>query len=306
MQTPQTQHPKLANALGLSDVDLWLKREDKHRYGSHKGRSIPLMIKTYAKQGFREFVISSSGNAALASIHSVIAHNSNNPDNKVSLRIFVGMNIDKKKLALLQWEAGDGKREAGISIDQVERPKQSAFQFEKERPTKVKFLRQSTDDLALGGYASLADELANIPNLSAIFVPTSSGTTAQALGQTFLSKHGQVQIHIVQTNAIHPIAECIQPSLLNKKKFHDEYSLASAIVDKVAHRKQSVKEIIESSGGAGWIISNDEIQEVLTITKQTLRFPVSPNSALSLAGLKKAIESGWKPTGSVVCLLTGL
>jgi cysteine synthase len=103
MQTPQLNHPKLAQTLGISE--LYLKREDLSLYGSHKGRSIPHMIKTYFGQGIRNFVISSSGNAALAAIHTIAQHNKNNPSTTLSLKIFVGeipICLKYKLLKLLQ------------------------------------------------------------------------------------------------------------------------------------------------------------------------------------------------------------
>lgn len=99
MQTPQLPHPKLSQALGLIS-ELYLKREDLHPYGSHKGRSIPGMIEAYAKQGVRDFVISSSGNAALAAIHAVKAYNEQHPE-PTTLKILVGKKIDPNKLQTL-------------------------------------------------------------------------------------------------------------------------------------------------------------------------------------------------------------
>src|SRR3989338_108330 len=126
MKTIQMPYGELARALWVKDV--YLKREDQHKYGSHKGRSIPLMIKKYFKEeGKTNFVISSSGNAALAAIHSAQAHNRNNPS-KIKLTVFVGKNIDQKKLKLLLLIIEDAK----IKIEQVERPKQSAFQMDKD------------------------------------------------------------------------------------------------------------------------------------------------------------------------------
>jgi hypothetical protein len=63
MKTPQTPVPELSAVLAF-DQEIWLKREDLHRHGSHKGRSIPIMIDEAARTGSRRFVISSSGNAA--------------------------------------------------------------------------------------------------------------------------------------------------------------------------------------------------------------------------------------------------
>lgn len=105
MKTPQQSYPALAKALGIDT--LFLKREDQHPYGSHKGRSIPHMIKTYVKRDdIRNFVISSSGNAGLAAIRMVQKHNQNNPDKQITLTVFVGNNIEQEKLDILTNEIG--------------------------------------------------------------------------------------------------------------------------------------------------------------------------------------------------------
>ncbi len=318
MKTPQQPYPKLAEVLGIPEV--YLKREDLHPYGSHKGRSIPLMIKHYTKDGIRVFTISSSGNAALAAIKSVSQHNKNNHGKEVTLRVFVGKNIPSEKLVRLESQITNHGSQ--ITVEQSERPKQSAFQLEKEG--EAKFLRQSTDDLALEGYHELAIELNKIPNLQAIFIPTSSGTTAQALGETFITFNQHPQIHIAQTVACHPIVDCLtdfsafpadqsvtpnnemrSSELSPQTKFAPIQSMAGAIVDHIAHRKAKVAEVVKQSGGAGWIVTDDEIKDAIHIVKQTTNIDISPNSALSVAGLKKAVQNGFKPTGHVVCLITG-
>jgi threonine dehydratase len=294
MQTPQLSHPKLAKILDLPE--LYLKREDLSLYGSHKGRSIPHMIKTYFGQGIRNFVISSSGNAALAAIHTIVQHNKNNPSTPLSLKIFVGEKINQAKLENLKAVSNNL---SDININQVKNPKQMAFQMDKDG--KAKTLRQSNDDLALIGYHSLATELNQIPNLASIFVPTSSGTTAQALGEWFAKHNPSVQIHIVQTVSVHPIAEEFDKQFIKQTE-----SIAGAIVDNIAHRKDKVLEIIKKSNGSGWIVSDEEINEAIKLVKETAEIEISPNSALSVAGLKKAIEQGSKFSGPVVCLITGI
>ena len=67
MKTPQAPILKLSSALGIT-TEVWFKREDKHKYGSQKGRSIPLLIHEQYDLGKTHFVISSSGNAALAAV----------------------------------------------------------------------------------------------------------------------------------------------------------------------------------------------------------------------------------------------
>jgi threonine dehydratase len=294
MKTLQKPYTELAKKLGLPE--LWFKREDLHPYGSHKGRSIPQMIKEYAKMGNKKFVISSSGNAALAAIIAVQKHNQNNPTH-VTLTVYVGQHIDAEKLTRLQKEINDNR----ITIEQVENPKQMAFQAEKNSATEIKNLRQSTDDLALRGYGELAEDLSKIPNLEAVFIPTSSGTTAQALGEAFLKMNLPVQIHIVQTTKCHPIAEVFDTTFTPS----DESSLAGAIVDNIAHRKDKVVEAIKNTHGSGWIVTNSEIENAMDLIKENTDFTVSANSALSLAGLQKAQKNNWKWIGAIACLVTG-
>lgn len=289
MITPQTKAQQIAEVIGLN-TDLYLKREDLHPYGSHKGRSIPLMIEFYIQEGWKNFCISSSGNAALASIYTI--KDLNGRENKqFALHIFVGNHIQSEKLERLQQARGDDQN---IIIEKVSNPKQLAFIMDKEQ--KAKNLRQSTDDIALSGYQTLADELSEINNLTAVFIPTSSGTTAQGLYLGF-KKHGlNPQIHIIQTPKCHP--------LVDNSPAGD--SIANAIVDTVGYRKDVIQKILQETGGKSWIAEDKDIIEIQSLVKETEGLDISPNSALSIAGLNLAIKNGWEFKGSVVCLITGL
>ncbi len=283
--TPQPQAKKLATALGLT-VPLYLKREDLHPYGSHKGRSIPAMIDRYAKNGEVNFVISSSGNAALAAALFIKKLNRKRK-NKLNLKIFVGKNIDKEKILSLRAQNGRGNL---ITVLQTANPKQSAFLATKSGGC---LLRQSTDNSALTGYAGLAQELGRIEYLKAVFIPTSSGTTTVGL---FRASRGKVQLHIVQTSACHPFIKSDQP--------HAKSSLASAIVDKIGHRKKEILVTLKKSHGAGYIATDKEIKNAIKLAYQTEKIKLSPNSALALVGLKQALENGWQPKGAVALLIT--
>jgi len=291
METLQQSQEKLAKILNIPY--LYFKREDFHKYGSHKGRSLPKMIENSLKKGENHFCISSSGNAALASALFIQEYNKTHTENPLFLQIFVGKNIPQEKLSHLM-----NLTDEHIQLLQDERPKQKAFQMEKEG--KAVYLRQSTDDVALLGYESLAEELLEIPDLQAVFIPTSSGTTAEALADTYekLGKH--IQIHIVQTTKCHPIAKHFDTDFIPT-----EESCAMAIVDMVAHRKQSLVQKIQQSTGSGWVVNDEQIQEAQKLIKETTGDDISPNSALSVAGLQKALQHGWKWNGSVVCIITG-
>lgn len=295
MKTIQMPYRQLGEAIGLSH-DIYLKREDQHKYGSHKGRSIPFMIKKYFKSedNIRTFVISSSGNAAIAAVHAVQQHNKNNPGREITLDVFVGMKLNEKKKSTLEKLINDDR----ITLSQVERPKQEAIQ--RGQQEDVINLRQSTDDTALEGYWELAKEIAKIPNLKAVFIPTSSGTTAQAIGQTFeeLGVEG-IQIHIVQTTSCHPMAETFD-SADNK-----DFSVAGAIVDHVAHRKEATITQVQRTGGHGWIVTNEQIKQARKVTRDITNVDPSTNAALSIAGAQKAMANGWNWDGPIMCVITG-
>ena len=95
--------------------------------------------------------------------------------------------------------------------------------------------------------------------------------------------------------------------ILTKEKnfIEEENSLATAIVDKVAHRKEKVMQTIKNSRGSGWVINNEEIKSAIKLVKEKTDIEISENSALAIAGLAKAVRNSWKFTGAVVCLITG-
>ncbi|MFA6158643.1 MAG: PLP-dependent lyase/thiolase [Candidatus Paceibacterota bacterium] len=288
--TPQTDETKLASALGIAGV--FLKREDLHPYGSHKGRSIPMMIDIKSARGGRDFAISSSGNAALAAIRHVQKKNAAGAD--LSLSVLIGENIHPDKKAALLAEIQDEH----VELVESKRPLQMLL--EKIRGEQRLSLRQSTDFDALVGYKELAQELALIPNLSAVFMGTSSGTSAQALAQFFRDKKMPVAVHIVQTTQCFPIAGAFY-----EKPDASQSSIADAIVDKIAYRRDALVPAIRNSGGSGWIASDNDIQKAQALLEEHSGVIATPNGALGLAGLMKAVSHGIEFTGPVACIVTG-
>ena len=288
MITPNERYTELAKALGYDN--LYFKREDLHPLGSHKGRSIPVMIDHYCARGSQNFAISSSGNAALAALLYI----KNKPD--VKLEIFVGNNIAPhklEKLAKIVDEIGQPER---IKVTKVERPLQSLTQAVQNGAIS---LRQSTDDLALVGYESLAKEILSVSNVAAVFIGTSSGTTAQALAGYFIKEKVPVQVHIVQTSSCHPIAGTC------KECENGEISIADAIVDKTALRKAALLSLIKKTGGSGWCATNEDILMAQKLTKTHTGLDISTNSTLSIVGAIKAQKSGSNIKGPIVCVICG-
>jgi threonine dehydratase len=289
MLTPHQEYAELAETLGFSG--LYFKREDLHPYGSHKGRSIPVMIDEYYTLGDRRFALSSSGNAALAAGLYIKELNSKNKE-KAELDIFVGTKVDAAKLARLKKLTDDHVR-----VLTKERPLQALTLATQEG---VRSLRQSTDDLALKGYTALAEELLQIPDLGAVFLGTSSGTTAQALAQYFTSEKLPVQVHIVQTSSCHPISDAFETY-----EGPEEKSIADAITDITAQRKNKLARLIEESKGYGWFATNEEIRAAQTLTKKHADLAISTNSALAVVGAMQAGYRGYEIEGAVACLICG-
>jgi len=300
MRTPHESYPELAKAIGVPAI--YFKREDMHPYESHKGRSIPHMIDTFVQNKHKNFCISSSGNAALAAAHYIIDQNKKikkyNKKHKkqrkyLTLTIFCGKNIDIKKLSKIK-SLGN----THIFTEMVERPKQKAFMMEKEGAAIN--LRQSTNDHALIGYYDLAAEMSKIPQIEALFIPTSSGTTLLGISEGLEKQFHHIALHPVQTSKCHPIAEHFDSSFAK-----EETSLAGAIVDIVSKRKKEVIDATKKSLGFGWVISNKELKEAEKLVKEHCSLDLSYNSLLSVAGVIKAKKAGWRFIGSVACLITG-
>ena len=212
---------------------------------------------------------------------------------KITLEILVGRHITTKKLRKLEQFKSEH-----INITMHDRPLQTLFTIAKD--PHVRTLRQSTDDLALKGYTELAKELLEIPKLQAVFIGTSSGTTAQALSKYFSENKHKVEVHVVQTSSCHPISLGFVDS-----PGVDEQSIADAIVDHTALRKDVLVPLLEKTGGSGWIVTNEQIKGALELTKKQTELIISNNSALSVAGLMQAVYTGKSWGGSVACLICG-
>lgn len=302
MITPLEKYPKLASAIGISDI--YFKREDLHPYGSHKGRSIPNMIDHYYKNGDHSFAISSSGNAALAAALHV--QKLNIDAKKITLDIFVGNHVSPNKLQKIRTIAENSDKNIRVLVK--ERPLQALTQSAQQG---IRSLRQSTDDEALVGYESLAEELTelNTPNqktketqtkIGAVFIGTSSGTTAQALAEYFIKNNIPIQVHIVQTSSCHPLSETFEAY-----DGPDEVSIADAIVDITGYRKQTIIPLIEKTDGKGWIANNEDIRSAQILVKNNTDLDISTNSALSIVGAMKAAYVDHKIDGAIICMICG-
>ncbi len=250
-----------------------LKNEMGNPNGSFKDRSLAYQVSYYLSKGFRKFAISSSGNAAISAAAYVTLFK------EAEIDLFVGFKTLPLKMAKILDLESDRVR-----IHQTNRPKSDCFKFCIEN--KVLNLRGSSDDLALTGFKTIAYEIIQKhPDVDCVFLPTSSGTSALALHYGFEEMGKMVAIFVCQTQSVHPIA----------KEFDKDYkefpeSLADAIVDRVALRKNRIVEALKVNGGGGFVISNDEIAIAQKETGLHGYWIESPNSALAFAGFSKALK----------------
>ena len=254
---------------------LAIKDETKNPTGSFKDRSLAYQMSIYLDQRKSDFVISSSGNAAISA--AAFAQLAN-----VNLDVFLSERVNQAKLEKLQQLA---KGYTGITIHQTKQPKSDAIRFAAEH--KVQNLRGSQDPLAVIGFKTLAYEIAaEYPEVDAVFVPCSSGTSALALTLAFSELNKKVAVIICQTTKIHPIAGEYSNDFIQT-----DTSLADAISDRVALRKIDLLKMINTCGGSGVVISDAELTAAKT-TMVTYGFDFSYNSLLGFAGFFKVLGSG--------------
>jgi len=258
------------------DKIFYVKHEESNLNGSFKDRSLSYQIQTHINNGKNKFVISSSGNAAVSAA-SYVSSKSN-----VKLDIFVSIHVDKIKLDKLK------KLESkNIILHQTKKPKSDAIMLAKD--TDATDLRGSQDDLAIIGYKDISTEIyAKQPNIDAIFIPCSSGTSTLGIYQQFHKLGINPAIHICQNTKIHPMAKFFDTDAMK-----EETHLATAIADRVAHRKNDVIAAIQLSHGFGWVISNQDLLNAQKIANKIFPSNISYNSLLSFAGYLKSLDKGY-------------
>lgn len=176
--SPLEDAPALARDLGLDE--LHLKREDLCPVGSHKGRSLSLLVSTLAGG---QAVISSSGNAALAAAaYCALAH--------VRLLALVSPRTPRSKLARLA--------ASGATVVASSRP--VALLHHAVAAWGMPDLRASTSPLGSSAYRGIAAELGEAGTPGSIFAFASSGATLLGIaeGMSALGQ-GPHPIHPVET-----------------------------------------------------------------------------------------------------------
>ncbi len=262
---------------------IYAKREDKNPTGSSKDRSLAFLISYLKSKKIENIVVPSSGNTAISAIaYSKLAD--------INLDIFISDKLSKEKTKrLAKYIEKNSKK---ISIHQSKKPLSDAFKYSKEK--NITLLRGSKDKYAIEGFKTISKEIENI-RADSIFIPVSSGTTLYGISKSLSSN---CQIHLVQTSKINTLSKFYDNDFIK-----EDNSLCDSIVARVTERKKKVIDVIKKSRGWGWTIQNEEIKKA---QEQLIKNDIftSPEGALTVAGLKKALKKGYK-FNRVILLFTG-
>ncbi len=270
----------MANTPLIKLENIYFKREDLNKTGSAKDRAIIFQIENLKKQGIKQAVISSTGNAAISA--SYYCHL-----NQIKLTVFLSPKINQGKLKLIQ------KNNCQIIFS--DKPISDAVKFSKKN--KAYFLRQSTDPNALIGYQEIGKELIKeLPQITSVFIPVGSGTTLLGISKALTPS---IKIYAVQ-----PASNCPLSKYFDQNYQSEIQKITDAISVKYLPLKSQIISTIKNSNGTGLVTQNKDILDTQKILESN-QIKTSLEGAMAFAGLKKAVKKHLNIGNYPVIILTG-
>lgn len=156
---------------------LWIKREDLHPIGSHKGRSIAYQLSVLRNIGAKRLVLSSSGNAAIALARL---------NQFFPAFVFVSPEMDKAKEAQLNLVD-----QSYTKIVSTAFPRNFA-QYLVNKNGYVDIRPSQSDDAIVGLRTlglELAEQLSDLSDQYCIYIVTTSGANTLGMYQAFVLLH---------------------------------------------------------------------------------------------------------------------
>ncbi|OGJ53761.1 hypothetical protein A2483_02590 [Candidatus Peregrinibacteria bacterium RIFOXYC2_FULL_33_13] len=266
--------------------NLYFKREDKNKLGSHKTRSLGYQISYLYYRDIKRAAISTTGNAGIC----VAAYSKKA---KIDLTVFVSPKINKGKLSML--------KKAKIDLRISEKSGEELKRFLNE--TSAWDLRPSRDINSVYGMKSLGFEIyEQMPNLSskyAIFLYASSGSSLIGLFEAFsnLKKLKLIkslpQIHVVQSGKVSSSALYFDKGKKNFKEGNPNIEL----------RAKKMINCVKKTKGFGWYIENEEYENARKILRKS-KIKIGEESIKAFAGYLRAVREKKKFKKAVV-IVTG-
>ena len=260
---------------------LLLKRDDHNPTGSHKDRAAAFQVARAAHRGAAGVVISSSGNAGIATSRYAELHN-------LPAWICVHPETDADKLAAIDGDT--------TTLIVTERAINTAKLLSRE--LSIPNLRPSTSDDALIGYGSLGDEIAGIECEHVVLFAT-SGATAVAVANISCARHGATrQVHFVQGEGN---AALVQPdAAITDASAHS--AAAGRLGVRRSRRARELIRAIEATGGRGHVASSNDVADA---RRELLEagIDVSDETAANYAVARQIAAE--HPNQSVLCVISG-
>jgi threonine synthase len=260
---------------------LLLKRDDCNPTGSHKDRAAAFQVARAAQLACPGVVISSSGNAGIATSRYAELHS-------LPAFICVHPDTDPDKLAAID----------GASTTLIVTPRAINTAKLLARELRMPNLRPSTNDDAIIGYGSLGDELAELACDHVVLFAT-SGATAAAVAQISFDRHGDARnVHFVQGEGndalVHPDA------VITDRSAHG--AAAGRLGVRRSRRARELARAIAATGGRGHVVSAVEV----AAAQQELaawQVSVSEESAANLVVAQRLLRA--EPDSVVACVISG-
>ena len=250
-----------------------LKREDQNPTGSHKDRAAEAQVRACREAGDGAVVLSSSGNAAIASARAGRLQ---------------GLNV----YAFLSERTPASKVQAvldhGATVLLGKKPKNLATFI--SRGFKLSNLRPSACDISIEGFRSLGRELVQRwethRDFDSVFQFSSSGSSLIAVGLELARTFPAPSLHAVQAGAVCPIAA---PD--DEAARLGAAPTTGALCASKTPRSADARRLLAALGGRGWIMTDAEVDAAGAELEQSGR-AVAREAAAALAAADRAIRTG--------------
>ena len=298
--TPLLEAPRLRRALGMDH--LFLKDDTRNPSGSTKDRASLLVVTKAVEYGLETVATASTGNAATA-LAAVAA--------AAGIRAVVFVPAAAPRAKLIQMLS------YGAHVVPVQGTYDQAFDLCLEACDHFGWYNRSTafNPFTIEGKKTAALEIAvdlGLNSPDAVIVPTGDGVILAGLAKGFrdLESSGLIdrrpRLLAVQPEGSSAIASALDSGQERVAAQSGAASIADSLTVEMPRNAIGCLAEVRASGGAGVIVSDDEIQRSIPNLAGTTGVFAEPAGAAALAGLNTALEEGKVDRSErVVLLITG-
>lgn len=284
--TPLLPVPRLRRELSMPH--LWLKDETRNPSGSTKDRASLLVVAKAIEYGFDTVATASTGNAAsalaavaaAAGVRSVVFVPASAPPAKLAQAATYGARVVPV--------AGSYDDAFELSIAACEK-----FGWYNRNTAFNPFTIEGKKTVALEIAADLKPEAPDV-----VLVPTGDGVIVSGVAKGFADLvhggllHRRPRLIAVQPTGSPVIARALRSGASAFSPVSDAASVADSLVVNAPRNAIMALKEVRASGGAGVLVSDDQILDAMGHLARTTGVFAEPAAAAALAGLLVALEEG--------------